>query len=1016
MAKHDIVLLNTTSSGFETDLGSNVARIKGDADDLFSVRDASGVDKFAVSSVENSVIVSGDLTLTGNLSSSLSSTASFGRLDVTNLVGDASQMTDVDQIGHVSSSAQLASRISGAFQAGFVLEGENRVISGSSTSTGSFSKIFANVYSGDASDMFNVPTNVGTISGSAQIASDISGSFNKGIDLAANSNISGSATSTGSFGRLDVSGILNATDASQTTGITEALPSGILSGSISIASQISGAFTSGFEITQDSVHGTGNVISHSAAQTGSVTASLSSKGFFISGSVTSTGSFAHFNMGDYGGFGTTSQLSSSFARVVGATHGGKIKITDTSELTGWSSAGFISSSAQIAADISGSFNKGFGFGDSVGITVHHFRSTGYNDETAPTASINIISGSSTSTGSFGRVDNISSIVADASNTTGLPTPTGTVTASAQLAADISGSFNKGFAVGGDISGSATSTGSFGRLNFIDPISVTDVSGITGHETGHLTGASGIAADISGSFNKGFEFTGTISASRFDYSSGSLKIQSLDLGGTFTFGETKLTKKWDTSFVQTDGYGTSLGADISGSFNHGFSYQGTIAGSTTSTGSFNKIQSQELFVKEMVGVRKPLSGSMGHDTYISGSFKKDSHGKVSIPTFGRGHTVNTQQFSATGSMESQKYRARAGQLFVDNFGRLNMTVQTGSEVTVAGAWESGPQSILTNNGYAATAGTRDAFIMAGPYAASGSAVYDGIGWQRTSDVTTGNHSNRAANCAIGTVDAAFIMRYMSGAQPSNPTGRYGAFPGSPAHAVLQEFWDGVGWYRGPEGNAPTNTHVKRSGTAGKVGSVNSHIVFNGDDYPTSTGTADWNGVTWQSVGPHTPTVRNNGAGFGGAYDGVVAGGESPANTCVDEWNGTTWATATALPTAQVKAGGAGPQTAGLITGGSPNTEVQEYNGTSWSEGTALPGAMTNHGSGGTVAKAFAANTGATYLWTGGFVTGSSATHNNFQPSANGDGRYLLTKKLQANLSPGTAGGGSTSTEDGHSGGY
>ena len=40
-------------------------------------------------------------------------------------------------------------------------------------------------------------------------------------------------------------------------------------------------------------------------------------------------------------------------------------------------------------------------------------------------------------------------------------------------------------------------------------------------------------------------------------------------------------------------------------------------------------------------------------------------------------MNTQQFTATSSMEDQKYRARAGQLFVDNFGRLNMTVQTGS---------------------------------------------------------------------------------------------------------------------------------------------------------------------------------------------------------------------------------------------------------------------------------------------------------------------------------------------------
>ena len=230
-------------------------------------------------------------------------------------------------------------------------------------------------------------------SGSAQIASDISGSFNKGIELAADSIISGSATSTGSFGRLDVSGILNATDASQTTGITEALPSGIFSSSAQLASDISGSFTSGFSIIQDSVHGTGNIISHSAAQTGSVTASLSSKGFFISGSSISTGSFGHFNMGDYGGFGTTSQLSSSMARLVGATHGGKIEITDTSELTGWSSAGFISSSAQIAADISGSFNKGFGFGDSVGITTHHY---GPYSETAPTASINIISGSSLS--------------------------------------------------------------------------------------------------------------------------------------------------------------------------------------------------------------------------------------------------------------------------------------------------------------------------------------------------------------------------------------------------------------------------------------------------------------------------------------------------------------------------------------------------------------------------------------------------------------------------------------------
>ena len=38
------------------------------------------------------------------------------------------------------------------------------------------------------------------------------------------------------------------------------------------------------------------------------------------------------------------------------------------------------------------------------------------------------------------------------------------------------------------------------------------------------------------------------------------------------------------------------------------------------------------------------------------------------------------------------------------------------------------------------------------------------------------------------------------------------------------------------------------------------------------------------------------------------------------------------------------------------------------------------------------------------------------SQNPTGRYLLTKKLQANHSPGCAGGGSSSTEDGFGGGY
>ena len=869
MAKHDIVLLNTTSSGFETDLGSNVARIKGNADDLFSVRNASGVDKFAVSSVENSMIIGGDLTLTGNLSSSFNSTASFGKIVATKFVGDATQMTNTNQIGHVSSSKQLAARISGAFTAGFTTTGD---ISGSVTSTGSFTRVVANTYVGSGAQLFDPPATPGQLSGSAQIASEISGAFTSGFITTKTATISGSGTSTGSFGLLS--------------------------------------------------------------------------------------------------FGATRNIRST--------------IQDTSGFSGLPSfAGFISSSAQLASSISGSFTSGM-------------RIKGGQ-----------ISGSSTSTGSFGRVDGIISITGDASQVSGLAIPTDSVSGSAQLASNISGSFNKGFEFDNSISGSATSTGSFNRLNF-NSLSVTDVSGVTGHEAGHVISASDISADISASFQGGFAFGGTISAS----SDSTLRVQSLNLGGTFTFGSTNLIKNWDSSYIRVDSFGTNLGAAISGAFNHGFGFEGTISGSATSTGSFNKIKSQELFVKEMVGKRKPISGSMNHVSYASASYKSNSQGRVTIPVFGRGHTVNTQQFSATGSMESQKYRARAGQLFVDNFGRLNMTVQTGSEVAVAGTWEAGPTGLLNiGPGGAAATGTPNAIIQSSPWHIySGSAIYDGISWFRTSD-TTAIHGSTKNNCSIGTVDAALFLRHSGGSTTGTNTGKYGSFPNVPAHATYQEDWDGIGWTRGPNS---AGTFVKRNGTSGKVGSVNSHIAFNGDDYPTLVGTAAWNGVTWQEVGPHTPVARDHGGGFGGVYDGVVAGGMSPNNTCVDEWNGTTWSTATALPTGQNNGGGAGPQTAGIIMGGNPAKEVQEYNGTSWSEGTSIPVNFGEPASGGNSAKAFTVQINQTYFWTGGFVTGSVDTYNNF--SQNPTGRYLLTKKLQANYSPGCAGGGSTSNDEDFGGGY
>ena len=396
MAKHDIVTYNSTTKGFETDLGDNNAEIKGTGDKIFSVESGS-TEIFSVGIDNTSITLNSNLTASGDISSSLASTASFSRLEFTKISGDASQMTNVNEIGHVSGAAQVASRISGAFDAGFVIQGD---LSGSATSTGSFAKVFANTYVGDASQMTNV-NEAGHFSASAQMASDISGSHTSGFEYTG--IISGSATSTGSFGRVDFTGTNISGDASQMTSVP--VTTDTVSGSAQLAADISGSFNKGFLLD-----GT------------------------ISGSMTSTASFHTVNATSY---------------VV--TNEPDIN-TPLQQLTT-----IISSSAQISTAISESFNKGFEF-------------TG------------TISSSATTTGSFSRLDAIK-LAGDGSQITDLPL-TGIISSSAQLATQISGSFNKGFEFTGTISGSVTSTGSFGRVDATT--FVGDFSGVSANEDGHFS--------------------------------------------------------------------------------------------------------------------------------------------------------------------------------------------------------------------------------------------------------------------------------------------------------------------------------------------------------------------------------------------------------------------------------------------------------------------------------------------------------------------------------------------------
>ena len=372
MAIRDVVVLNTTASRLETQQSTDTVRIKGSSSEILSVENSSGTSVLSINTSTPSVTITGDITTSGAFSGSLASTASFGRVDSTKLAGSAAGLTNTDKDGTISGSAQIASEVSGAFSSGFNVAGN---ISGSSVSSGSFSIVSGSTISGDGSGLSNsIPTNV--VSGAAQLADNISGSFTNGFEFTG--DISGSVNSTGSFGNLFVGGFLIG-DGSRLINVT---PDSSFSGSVQLANDISGSFIKGFNYEGE-----------------------------ISGSVDSTGSFTTL---------TAEKL-----------------VGDGSQLTNKIPVNTLSSSAQFASEISGAFDSGFNYSG-------------------------IISGSSTATASFGRIDvtNLSATSVDLTNCR----PVGLVSSSAQLASQISGAFDSGFEFTGTIQPSLGAWSAGGALN------------------------------------------------------------------------------------------------------------------------------------------------------------------------------------------------------------------------------------------------------------------------------------------------------------------------------------------------------------------------------------------------------------------------------------------------------------------------------------------------------------------------------------------------------------------------
>ena len=269
----------------------------------------------------------------------------------------------------------------------------------------------------------------------------------------------------------------------------------------------------------------------------------------------------------------------------------------------------------------------------------------------------------------------------------------------------------------------------------------------------------------------------------------------------------------------------------------------------------------------------------------------------------------------------------------------------SSVLVAGTWASGgtvPQTIQGGG----SGGTQTAAWIAGGLQYPGdtknkSWTYNGSSWTAAPNIP----NNYFIGGSTGP-DAAGLL--------FDGIGSYG--PGTATYE-----WDGSAWTAGGTlpavgpGGSQANCGTGTQTAALSIGGI-------GDPPPArSDRVMDYNGASW-TTGTSVPTGMGGTAGDGPETATWIGGGtgtpggatNQPTNSF--EFNGTGWTASGSLGTGLpqgVPAQGWGPQTAGIIGGGTSSgptaTIVQLYDGATWSTGASMStprinGAMSSQSAG------------------------------------------------------------------------
>jgi len=932
MAKHDILLYNSTSSQFETNLGSNTARIKGDSSELFSVVSGS-TELFKVDTANSSVVFESQVTASGNISGSATSTASFGGIvNVERLSGDASLITgaEVYEDGHISGSAQLATEISGAFDSGFRISSASS-ISGSSTSTGSFSHIHATdfdvTHANELIGLINVSESKGTVSSSAQIASAVSGAFSSGFEYTG--EISGSSTSTGSFGYLHANDYPANADVTEVVNTEGSYPQNTVSSSNQIASDISGSFTSGFVYSG-----------------------------LISGSSASTASFDYAFVSDYSA------------------------ISSFTELTNYEPAGALSGSAQIASAISGSFQKGFVLSGSSGAGEPLI-----SGSSTSTASLDYIFSDYYS----GDVSGITNVFDGTNSISASAQIAADVSGSYKHGFRIGSGSSVGYELGHIPSGSFLRKGQTSQnFSFSNKwsagywsLSGEPVNGKRYNGAGGGTVEAGImAGGIKSPFTvlqhtelyDGSSFTSVAEIGEGKYeTAGTGNADAFVLGGGQPSG---------TSVKEYNGSTWSTSTALP-SYRRTHRFNGT-QNSALSTGGIPATTSEALeydgvtwteggdmiFAQALHGAAGSQNSTITQGGPSNQALAQEYDGSTwstanSLPQNERGHeaagTQNDAIFFGGQYTPLQSYFYDGTNWTVGPSGIINRAYcAQGSGVGGAGAWIHGESTIAN--------GTTQNYY--GNYEATASiGKFNSQTFQTEEIVITGSAVKIPVFDSDFNVDTRFgvlgnLSSYGAGeASSSNDVYGYGGrkinedddYLVSGHVGQLFVTNDGRLNFTFPTASVGSNPDPQDSGSYGVWSVASAHItnregqatsgvqsaaLMFGGRTPTLVGcTEEWNGVAWSEKN-NLITSRRELWGAGSVNAMLAGAGYQPsaARDCTEEWNGNSWAAGGALIITRGNADGTGTINAGLTTGGRSGgtkySDTEHYDGAAWSAAGAL----------------------------------------------------------------------------------